>query len=206
MNGAAILCLNGEPPSLEWIEPLWNAAPTRLAADGAINWLEPLGLVPDLVIGDLDSQDSARLPQVQRLRLEDQNDTDADKALSYLREKGLRQVLIFGGLGGRADMSLYNLFLFLRHPDLSLEFRQGSERIFLAPRRFTLKARPGSRLSLLPLGGLVSGLDLEGVKWRLKDATLDPTGVLSASNQVSQPEVRLRYRSGHLLVFLDESP
>lgn len=198
----AILCLNGEAPAEEAIRPLWEQAQFRLAADGAVNWLEPIGLEPDLVLGDLDSQELERFPQVKRLEVKDQSQTDADKALVHIEEQGYTKILLFGALGGRADMSLYSLFLLLRYRHLQLELRNGPERIFRAERRAEIEAPIGARISFLPLGGTVSGLNLEGVQWLLKDASLDPSGILSASNRVTESPVRLSYHEGDLLVFL----
>ncbi|OGH01967.1 MAG: thiamine diphosphokinase [Candidatus Lambdaproteobacteria bacterium RIFOXYD1_FULL_56_27] len=202
MEGYGLVCLNGQPPHPETVLELWPAATFRLAADGALSWLAGMGLTPDGVIGDLDSQDSSLLPQVPRIAVPSQDSCDADKALAWALAQGAKAVVVLGAFGLRMDMTLYNLMLPLRFPSLSLSFRQDREEVFLAPRQGWLQTRPGQRISWLPLSGPVTGLKVTGLAWPLTGETLEPQGLLSLSNQATGKEVSWSYEQGHLLIFV----
>ena len=211
MEGFGLVCLNGQPPLPETLLGLWTGAGFRLAADGALSWLAGLGLSPDFVIGDLDSQDPGLLPQVPRIPVPSQDSCDADKALAWAVAQGAKEVVILGAFGLRMDMTLYNLTLPLRFPNLQIRFRQDREEIFLASPQGRLPTRPGQRISLLPMGGPVRGLYTTGLVWPLQNASLEPQGLVSLepqglvslSNQASGEQVTWSYEKGQMLVFVE---
>lgn len=55
-----------------------------IALDGAANKLARLGIMPDIILGDLDSfQEEASLSSVKKIKLPDQNFTDFQKAIQF---------------------------------------------------------------------------------------------------------------------------
>ncbi len=97
-----------------------------IALDGAVNHLQPLGIIPDVILGDFDSIDSrnqvywgirnvfAQLtPEdesyigkygvriVPRL---DQNFTDLEKAIQYCDQHAAKQITLLCATGGREDL------------------------------------------------------------------------------------------------------
>ncbi len=82
-----------------------------IAADSGYDTALRLGLVPRLLVGDMDSIISA--PEgVDTLRVKaEKDDTDTMLALSIALEQGAEQITVIGGGGGRADHWLSNIFM-----------------------------------------------------------------------------------------------
>jgi len=198
-NKPLLLCLNGEPPSLPLLQALVDRCDFLVAADGAANWLDRYEVTPDLILGDFDSFKGETA--VDQIKLETQDNTDGDKALDWAQSQGVRDVMILGGLGGRADFSLYNLSLPLRFPHLNLSFYHREEEVLLAKKTTCWTEKIGSNVSLLALGGPVTGLSTEGLSWKLDGAKLTLDGLQSQSNRACGTAVTCTYETGHLLVF-----
>ncbi|MBA4379688.1 MAG: thiamine diphosphokinase, partial [Anaerolinea sp.] len=108
----AIIFANGHLPDLEPARRLIRPGDTLIAADGGTRYILALGLLPSVVIGDLDSlttDDKQRLEEsgIQiRQYPRDKDDTDLALALHYAVEAGHREILVVAALGGRLDQSL----------------------------------------------------------------------------------------------------
>ncbi|MFN2166013.1 MAG: thiamine diphosphokinase, partial [Anaerolineae bacterium] len=137
-----------------------------IGADGgaaqALDW----GLLPDLVIGDMDS-----LPEAARSRLEAEgcqfvwhprakDETDLELALQYAVRQGAQEIVVLGALGGRLDHTVANILL-LALPSLvgvSVRIVEGNQQALVARDGETirLEGAAGDLVSLLPLRGDVS--------------------------------------------------
>ena len=206
----AIVVANGElehPARLKARLLEWGE--TRvIAADGGLRNCRKLGLVPESIIGDLDSLDPAEVLQLERAgvqllrRPRQKDETDLELALFRTLELGIAQVVVLGALGGRLDMTLANLLL-LAHPRLTeLEIRlwSGDQTAWLLrPPGGEVSGRPGDSLSLIALGGEASGVVTEGLEYPLRSETLDlgvPRGV---SNVLTASTALVQLKSGLLL-------
>ena len=86
-------------------------------ADGGLKHMDQLGLAPDMILGDFDSADTARLVflRLQGLPFErypaDKDYTDTELAVNRAVSDGCATILIFGALGARIDHTLTNIQL-----------------------------------------------------------------------------------------------
>ncbi len=209
MTEALIVC-NGSPPSASLLHTHWNRVALRVAADGGANALHQQGLIPDVVVGDLDSlQDAprAQLQPEQLIRMEDQNTNDADKAICYCCEQGAAQIHLLGAAGQRMDQFLANLEVMLKyshHARILLWTEQ--ERCEFIHDSWAETLPLGTTVSLLPVFGGASGIYTHGLAYALRDASLlpgrPPAGV---SNHTNAPEVSVRLASGQLLLTVAHS-
>lgn len=89
-----------------------------IAADAGLHHAKVLGLTPRVVVGDFDSVDPAILaayPELPRAPHPVRKDElDLELALCTALEKGARELLVVGALGGRLDQSLAALLIALR--------------------------------------------------------------------------------------------
>jgi len=110
-----VMVLNGHIPDKQFFLQLTGCY--IVGVDGGANRLLSLGIVPDLVVGDLDGIDKGRLSQnhIPVVHLEDQNFTDFEKALEYVNAKRPGPILILGMNGGEIDHILNNIHVFIRY-------------------------------------------------------------------------------------------
>ena len=178
-----------------------------VACDAGYRHAERLGVQPDLIVGDFDSAPcppqtghTIVLPHVK-------DDTDTHYAARWLLEHGARTVTMLGALGGaRMEHTLANIAtgLFLAENGVCVTLAgDRSELHYLLPGRpLTLAKGDWMYLSVFPLDGPLTGVDLAGVFYPLCAATLTPDFPLGVSNEFTAPQAHLACTGGSGLVVL----
>ena len=179
-----------------------------IAVDGGLKYCQDMGLLPDLLIGDLDSSARAEIKILQSagadiLRFPPTKDeTDLELALLKAVERGALEITVLGGLGRRFDMTLANLGLLL-HPKLQkvqIEFWHHNQRIWLIqPPGDEILGHEGDTLSLLPFTGTASGIHTENLAYPLNGETLLPGPARGISNVLTAERARITLEEGCLL-------
>lgn len=195
----SILCLNGVLPSADFF--LHNKLPI-IAADGATNALLERGVIPHLIIGDLDSVHPELLDQCPFLHLPDQNTSDYQKALEYLKSNELMPAIVVGINGGYLDHVLNNINIFM-----------GTECLLYAPpiRGFVINGEGSKEITLatntkISLLGIPSAeVSSEGLKWDLHQTSLRFPGSSSCFNRSKAKKIKLQVHKGSALVLFYES-
>ena len=79
-----------------------------IAADGGYHNAQALGETPPLLVGDMDSLASSKLPpQIEKIEVPAEKDfTDTQLAVDVALKKGAAEIIIIGGLDGRLDHTL----------------------------------------------------------------------------------------------------
>jgi thiamine pyrophosphokinase len=183
-----------------------------IAADGGLDHARAAGLLPDMLVGDLDSVSRAGLDwataniSVQRHSF-DKAATDTELALERAAEMGARRVLLIAGRGDRLDHAIAALGA-LGADALAdvpvVEGWWGADRILIArPGRPVHVAEPaGTTFSLLALHGSCRGVTVTGSRWPLADANLAPVVGLGVSNEVSEPPCRVDVAAGVVTIII----
>jgi thiamine pyrophosphokinase len=180
-----------------------------IAADGGLRHALALDLVPDVVIGDMDSVDPALLDQAEQRGAEidrfpvDKDETDLELALLFAVRRGCESIRVVGGTGDRLDQTLGNMYL-LALPALSdrdVRLVSGKQTTWLArPGEIVIDGQPGDTLSLLPLSAEATGVETHGLKYPLRQETLVFGSARGMSNVLLEHEARLTFESGLLLI------
>jgi thiamine pyrophosphokinase len=206
----AIIFANGIFTDQEKARSEINPDDLLIAADGGTLHCLEIGLIPHVVIGDLDS-----LPKVQwdELRNQDtqiivhprdKDKTDLELALDYAMEKGAQDIIFFGLAGGRMDQYLANLLLLSRTKwnHARLEVWSGADKAFLLHSNdlIQFEGQSGYVVSLIPLTPLVSKVTTQGLKWPLKASDLMFGDTLSVSNEILKSPAQIQIGEGCLLV------
>lgn len=206
-----LIFANGNLETPSDLPGLLARAELIIAADGGANHCDRLGVVPNMLIGDLDSVDPGILRQfAQRGVTIDRHppvkdETDLELALDLALAKGATAVWLFGALGGRWDMSLANILLCAEEKYQALSITlPGSDclmHILHPGKEFTVHRLPppGRKVSLLPLQGDVLGLTLHGFEYPLRDATLRFGSTQGISNVLTGPSGTVHLQKGVLL-------
>jgi len=200
-----LIFANGELPNLEAARDMLQADDFILCADGGTRHALALGLIPQVIIGDLDSMPAgfAPAPETQVIKFSaDKNETDLELAIEHALSLHTAHIVIVAALGGRFDQALGNLAL-MTDPRLSkfdVRIHDGVEEIFLCRDQARIKGGSGDLVSLIPWGGEVHGVETENLKWPLKSETLYPYKTRGISNEMLGEEASVKIQSGLLLV------
>ncbi len=205
---AVVLC-DGPPPDDDVLRYWLNGAEVFVCTDAAGYSYEHLPRIPDVVIGDFDSLSGRILAGrggPRYLQVADQYPTDSEKALLFLAENGVEEVVLLGATGWRLDHTLFNCHL--------LERFAGQLRICIAGHSAdTVRLGAGSRVSwgiptdtrfsIMPLAGVATGVTIEGAMFPLLGETVEPGGSATISNRVTMSPLLISVGSGSLLVAVD---
>ena len=180
-----------------------------VAADGGARVAEHFGRKIDLVVGDMDSLNDAELERYQVQGAEivrhppEKDETDLELALQWVGQRGARWIRIFGGIGGRLDQTLSNIYL-LALPvlkDCDVRFVSGSQVAWLIyPGETIIQGIVGDTVSLIPLSGAARDVRTENLYYPLKDETLNFGPARGISNVMTDDQARVWFQEGLLLV------
>jgi len=177
-----------------------------VAADGGCRLLRAMGKTPSLLIGDFDSSDRPRDEGIPCVVLPVQkDDTDVLAAVRILLERGYREFVFLGVLGGRLDHTLANLFVlrFLHENGaVGMLADEQHEVTLLSAGTHRIEPREGYLLSLLPYGGNVRGVSVADALYTLDNADLDTLFPIGVSNAFLGKPVTVTISEGVLLCIL----
>lgn len=211
MFDAFIIADGDIPPPNFWQH--FNAS-TLICTDGAALSLIEMSIVPNVIVGDMDSiadnqlkpleAIKAQFPNSKLIKIDDQNTTDFEKALQYTNDNGIKSALCLGLLGKSADHSLHNLGLlgrFSHHLSLYALHTYNHTLQWILPLRgsTTISTTAGATLSLFPLSPCV--ISTQGLKWDLKEKLLSASGHNSIRNQTVTELVQIHCQ-GECLCFI----
>lgn len=144
-----IILLNGEPYKGE----IDCRDSLVYCCDGAYSWAKGRVRI-DKNIGDFDSLNEIPYPAPEEIYPSEKDFTDGEIALFKLLEKGVTEIEIYGGGGGREDHFLGNLQLLYHAFSKGVKSLMITNRslIFPASGRIELGGFCGATLSVLPFG------------------------------------------------------
>lgn len=180
-----------------------------IAADGGSRHFQELKIIPDVLIGDLDSSEPDLVAHWKEAGVEviqhptDKDQTDLELALLLAQERGAEEILVYGAVGGRLDMTFGNLVL-LAHPQLHIPSTLicGKEEVHLLREgdSVVIEGSPGETLSLLPLHPEGAKVSARGVKYPLENDTLAFGLTRGISNQLIENQAPIKLESGLVAV------
>jgi len=198
------LIANGPINNLKEVSKRLSQYDSIIAVDGGLNTCHSMGIVPDLIIGDMDSVSPTildKFPEIPKKIFPPEKDkTDLELAIEEVLPLEPEKITLFGALRNRTDHSLYNLHLLRRHPIL-LEIETENETMVVITNERTFSCQSGQTVSLIPIGGPVHGVTTKGLKWELHNATLDQD-FMSISNVCLQDKFYVSITQGDLLCCL----
>ena len=171
------------------------------------------GLKPTLLIGDFDSVDAGVLEQPDLAQVPRhvyppaKAASDLELALQLLAEEPVSRVTILGVSGGRTDHMLFNWSLpALRHWPFTMVLLDGTTFCHVLQGRdeCLLETSRGQTVSLLAKSQ-ATGVTTRGLRYALKDATLEVGSTLGLSNEVDDTQVNIGIASGTLLVMINRN-
>ena len=209
-----IIFSNGEIGNINFYKKLIKKNDTIICADGGLKFAKKLGLNPDILIGDFDSLKKSDFYGLNKNKTKvlkfpkEKDKTDTQLALEYALSSGAGEIIMLCSLGGRADHMLANIHL------LSLGIKKGiiikildsSAEIRIISKSLDLKTAKGETISLLPFSEKVNGIYTEGLKYPLKNGTMVLGIPYGISNEAISRQVKIKIRSGLLLVIRNLIP
>ena len=181
-----------------------------IAADGGALLCGQWDLLPQLVVGDLDSLGEARAAELGRAGARviaypvDKDESDTELAVRSALEAGADEIILIAALGGeRLDHELANVLL-IADPRLVGRIRavRGETTVSAihAGMSRRLVGAPGDIVTLLPIGD-ASGVVTDGLRYPLRGEVLRGGAARGLSNVVERAGATVALAHGVLIVF-----
>ena len=216
-----VVVADGDVPTRAELDAAWpgwaDGIGEVIAADGGLARAPIAGLVPTLLVGDLDSispelvaEAASRGLPIERAAVT-KDESDAELAMLAAVARGATRITVLGAFGGpRLDHALANLWL-LAHPALAtadVVLLDAGSRVTLIgapgpdgqPVTRLLAGRPGALVSLLPFAGDVDGVTTRGLRYALVDEPLLIGPARGLSNVRLRADAAVTVRQGRLVV------
>ena len=180
-----VTLIGGAPLDSDDLSQALALAPVVAAADGGADTALANGLVPQAVWGDFDSISArarAEIPSGNLYPVTEQDSTDFEKCLSRIDAP---LVIAVGFAGARHDHFLAALSTLSRRIGPPCILIAAEDVITLCPPEIALDLRPGTRLSLFPMGP-ASGY-AQGLKWPIDGLHFAPDARIGTSNAATGP-------------------
>jgi thiamine pyrophosphokinase len=200
-----IILANGKPPAKKVINLLQKKNySTLICADGGANYARKLKLIPDLIIGDLDSIKTSTLVFYEKkskiIKLTRQNDTDVEKCLKFAIQKGFNEAVLLGVTGNRLDHTFCNLGIVIKFFE-RIKIKLIAEESLLIPYTgmVELKTTPGEIISLYGFDKKTK-ISSRGLRYPLKNHPLPFGEKESTSNEALSERIFLEIKGGIIFV------
>ncbi len=177
-----------------------------ICADGGYSHALKLGIVPDLWLGDGDSLTVDGQEVIAREIMSfpvRKDNTDTDLAIEVALERGYREIVIIGGLGGRLDHEYSHFCLLkkiLQHGGKGMLLDEKNE-ITMENRSFKLYPNEKEHISFFPFGDAVENFSVKGLRYEAQNLTLKNGEVRASSNCFDGcSEAEVSFDSGYVLI------
>ncbi len=215
--------LNGEYP--EFNDYHFKLIKDRIiyCADGGANFAYKQGIVPHVIVGDLDSVDLEVLDYYKSKNVKiydyssDKDYTDFSIALIHICsienvcmnsrfEKDEidfyqnKDVLVFGATGGRIDMSIANAKLLANNKNMKY-VTHNNELIYYVDKEEKILGKVNKKFSLIPLSD-IKGLTLEGFVYNLENKDVSRNMSL-VSNIIKEDIASISAEKGDMLIVVE---
>lgn len=174
-----------------------------IAADSGYLHLINSGIIPDILIGDMDSIGNIDIhKKVKIIKYpEDKNFSDSELAVKYAIENKINNIVLVNSLSiNRPDHLFSNFSLLAAYPMTKIVEKNLNIFSIKGPIEFVINAEINNLLSLFSFTDHCEGLTIKGVKYQVQNYILS-YGSRGLSNIVTSKKVSISLKKGNLLIF-----
>ena len=200
----------GSPPSMELLKKESQRCDYIICADRGGEYIKAVDKLPDLLLGDFDSLDKNLLEYyidsgVKIERFPSKKDyTDTELCLHKAIDLKPDEIILLSCTGSRLDHVFGNIGLLKVLLDKNIKgyIKDDNNIIFLLKADTEICGAPGQLISFQAFTEKVRGLTVEGVRYPLKNFTLNSWSSYTVSNVFLNDKVKISLNSGVLMIIL----
>lgn len=206
----ACIILNGKSENYNNIKEIVakNKYDYIICADGGANHIYNMDIVPDYIIGDLDSVDSSIVNYYKNLNVKferfpsKKNETDTELCIYLAKNLKVKEIDFYFALGGRIDHTIanINLLYFVKSIGMIPTIISEKEIIQIAiNEEIEIKGNIGDTVSVIPLSGDAKGVTLTNFEYPLEEYDMKFYLPLGISNVMLENKCRVKVNEGSLI-------
>ena len=204
-----VIVADGAFPQHEIPMKYLNDADLIVCCDGSAENLVNTGMIPDAIIGDMDSL-SVELKNrfADRIFIDENQDTnDLTKSVKWCHDSGFNDIIIVGATGKREDHTIGNISLlaeYSKYVNIKMVTDTGMFLPFL--KSCTIESFPGQQVSVFSIDPATE-ITSAGLRYPLKKKKLKNWWEATL-NEALGDQFKLKFTGGTVIVFLkfDDSP
>lgn len=178
-----------------------------VCADYGIKNFIDLEILPELIIGDLDSSDDAckkfiEDKKIKLIKLNIRKDfTDSESAISYLIENKYDEITLLSVTGTRLDHTLSNIFLLEKYFDrANIKIVDNNNEIsYVEEGEYIFRKDNYKYLSILSISDKIL-LSSQGLSYEVENFTINRAASIGVSNEIINEEAKIILHKGKALI------
>lgn len=203
MSSKTIILADGSFPEHEIPLGYLKNAERIICCDGSAEQLLKAGMVPDAIVGDLDTLPAGIAERFSDriYRSTEQETNDLTKAVNWCAGKGYKDLVILSATGKREDHTIGNISLLAEYVKETSVIMVTDTGIFIPFKESSsVSTLPGQQVSVFSVD---PGTEItsEGLKYPLKDLRLTNWWVATLNEAVGK-NVSLIFNGGPVIVYL----
>lgn len=175
-----------------------------ICADGGYDHAKEHGIVPDILLGDLDSIKDK--PEIKTIVFPAEKDeTDSEIALKFAIDNGYSHIVMTGVTGTRLDHTLNNIFLLKTAKELGAKavIADDNNEIYYVDGQIELFGAAGGFFSVIPISEEIC-VSIENAKYELFKTRISLGESRGISNEFLDGKCVITVESGAALVIKSE--
>lgn len=208
----AVLIANGEIEDINLLKSSFLKDDFVICIDGGLKYAREGGILPNCIVGDFDSASQETLnfyrqKDVEIVKFPAKKDyTDLELGMEIAFSKKVDELVILGGLGGRYDHTVSNIFNLKKAADrrIKASILSSREEIHLIYDSIEINEEIGTTVSLIPISEQVLGVVTKGMMYSLKNENLFMGESRGVSNIIIEKKAGVDIKEGHLAVVINK--
>ncbi|MCP3898434.1 MAG: thiamine diphosphokinase [Desulfobacteraceae bacterium] len=204
----ACIIANGNIKNNKKFSKIITQADIIICADGGANHLKNMGILPHVIIGDLDSinfQDKSFFKKNNIKFIKhpvDKDATDTELAADYAIKEKACDITFIGVSGSRLDHTLANIFLLkkITAKNIKCKIIDDNNEIFIVTDKLTVTRTTPSFISIIPLTEKAEGVSTTGLKFPLTNDEIKFGTSIGISNEFLDNKATISVKKGVLIV------
>lgn len=208
MKKATLILGGSRDSSNEFYISKIDEADYLVAVDSGANLLFEIRMLPDLLIGDLDSIDGKALIWCKENSVEiisfeaSKDETDTELALNEVYKRGFNEVQLLNALGDRPDHFLATIYLLYSYSgNMNVLIINENLICSVLSGNNLLDAKEGELWSILPVGENIPLVSLKGFEYEINRKMMPFSKPFGTSNVSKSDKVAINTEKGAVIYF-----
>jgi len=205
------ILLNGEINNYNYISKIISKEnyDCIICSDGGANHAYNMNIVPNYIIGDLDSINKNIIDYYKSKNVEfekfptKKDETDTELCIELSSKLKAKEIHLIGALGGRIDHTIanINLLYYIRKKGIMPKIISEKEELYIAiEEEIIIDGNIGDTVSILPIKGDVEGVTLKNLEYPLNNSDMEFSRPLGISNVMSDINCSIKVNKGSLII------
>lgn len=200
----AIIVTGGNPPSEKLLKKYIDLQDYIIGVDKGCECLYKYKIVPNIILGDFDSCNPSiyeyyKNNNVENIKYSPEKDyTDTHLAYRIAKEKGYKEIIMFGATGTRLDHTLGNLGLFINslEDNIDLKIIDDHNKVRVINKKTTFKGEYGELISFHALSNVVKNVNITGAKYTLDNYDMKLLEPRAICNEFLDDDITISFDEG----------